>query len=256
MSTPSLSRLQKAFLKNGIQLARTGDVIQVRNEAAQASILLPASLPLEEKAVSQLLNFASVHSPDSHHSVCKACATPDFHPGSIAPVGTIVATPQDFVIPAAIGTDINCGMRLLTLGLSKQQAEAQRARIMQALTHVLLQNGRNIPVHSKAFEALLTQNPHAFFAENRPLRLTMQAIETIVAAPGQHLGAFATAARMGQRLVNGGVRGALFAERWERALASGLITELHDARRQSAATVPAASGLGRAASRAVTSMRG
>lgn len=89
-----------------------------------------------------------------------------------------------------------------------------------------------------------------------PLRLTMQAIETIVAAPGQHLGAFATAARMGQRLVNGEVRGALFAERWERALASGLITELHDARRQSAATVPAASGLGRAASRAVTSMRG
>lgn len=78
-----------------------------------------------------------------------------------------MATPQDFVIPAAIGTDINCGMRLLTLGLSAQQAEAQRARIMQALTHVLLQNGRNIPVHSKAFEALLTQNPHAFFAENR-----------------------------------------------------------------------------------------
>ena len=167
MSTPSLSRLQKAFLKNGIQLARSGDVVQVRNEAAQASILLPASLPLEEKAVSQLLNFASVHSPDSHHSVCKACATPDFHPGSIAPVGTIVATPQDFVIPAAIGTDINCGMRLLTLGLSAQQAEAQRERITQALTHVLLQNGRNIPVHSKAFEALLTQNPHAFFAENR-----------------------------------------------------------------------------------------
>ena len=63
--------------------------------------------------------------PDAHHGVCKACATPDFHPGSVAPVGTIVATDAEFVIPAAIGTDINCGMRLLTTGL--KQAAVERA---------------------------------------------------------------------------------------------------------------------------------
>lgn len=167
MSTPSLSRLQKVFTKQGIQLARHGDVASVTNEYAQATILLPASLPLEQKAVTQFLNFASVHHPESHHAVCKACATPDFHVGSIAPVGTIVATPHDFVIPAAIGTDINCGMRLLTLGTTSAHAELHRDKIIQHLTRVLLQNGRNIPVHTQAFETLLTQTPEAFFAEHR-----------------------------------------------------------------------------------------
>lgn len=107
-------RLTRAFARSGITIARHGDTYHVHNEAAQATILLPMSLPLEEKAVRQLLNFASVASPDGAHGVCRACATPDFHPGSIAPVGSVVATDPDFVIPAAIGTDINCGIRLLT----------------------------------------------------------------------------------------------------------------------------------------------
>ena len=167
MNTPSLSRLTKAFTKQGIHLERCGDIVSVRNSQAEATILLPASLPLEQKAVRQLLNFASVQHPETHHQVCKACATPDFHPGSIAPVGTIVATPHDFVIPAAIGTDINCGMRLLTLGTTLAQAEQQREALVQVLTRVLLQNGRNIPVHTQAFETLLTQSPEAFLDEQR-----------------------------------------------------------------------------------------
>lgn len=167
MNIPSLVRLQKAFSKHGIQLTRHGDVVQVANQQTQATILLPASLPLEQKAVTQLLNFAAVHAPQSHHTVCKACATPDFHVGSIAPVGTIVATDADFVIPAAIGTDINCGMRLITLGLRAEQAEGRREQIIQALTQVFLQNGRNIPVHSHTFETLFTQGPAAFLDEQR-----------------------------------------------------------------------------------------
>lgn len=165
MNTPSFSRLQKVFTKQGIHLERSGDIVSVHNAQAEATILLPASLPLEQKAVTQLLNFASVRHPETHHRVCKACATPDFHPGSIAPVGTIVATPHDFVIPAAIGTDINCGMRLLTLGTTLVQAEQQREALVQALTRVLLQNGRNIPLHTQAFETLLTQSPEAFLDE-------------------------------------------------------------------------------------------
>ncbi|MDA4743715.1 RtcB family protein, partial [Enterobacter hormaechei] len=73
-----------------------------------------------------------------HGAVCKACATPDFHPGSIAPVGSVVATSPDFVIPAAIGTDINCGIRLMSTGL----------------TQAILKNGRDVPVRSEGFKAL------------------------------------------------------------------------------------------------------
>ncbi|MFO6341876.1 RtcB family protein, partial [Pseudomonas aeruginosa] len=95
---------------------------------------------------------------DTGH-VCKACATPDFHPGSIAPVGSIVASTADFVIPAAIGTDINCGMRLLRTGLTLSSAEEHRQALVAGLTHVLLRNGRDVPLRVQAFEALFAESP-------------------------------------------------------------------------------------------------
>ncbi len=158
----SFPRLKKALHRQGIDVDYNAGIYHLRNEHSQASILLPESLPLEEKAVRQLLSFAAVRSPDCHHNVCKACATPDFHPGSIAPVGTIVATDSDFVIPAAIGTDINCGMRMLTTGLSRAQLEPLKPRLIERLTRVLLADSRDVPVNTAAFRALFDAGPAAF----------------------------------------------------------------------------------------------
>ena len=66
----------------------TADSDQYHDDAADATILLPASLPLEQKAVQQLLAFAAVHSPAGERVACAACATPEFHPGAVAPVGS------------------------------------------------------------------------------------------------------------------------------------------------------------------------
>ena len=45
-------------------------------------------------------------------------ATPDFHPGDAGvAIGSIVQT-QNMVIPAAVGSDINCVMRLQVADLS------------------------------------------------------------------------------------------------------------------------------------------
>ena len=158
----NFSRLAKAFRREGIAVDYTDGIYRITNGHASAQILLPASLPLEQKAVRQLLDFASVHSPNSHHGVCRACATPDFHPGSIAPVGSVVATDADFVIPAAIGTDINCGMRLITTGLKKAAVEPLKQALVQRLTRVLLDNGRDVPVRSAAFRALFDDGPAGF----------------------------------------------------------------------------------------------
>jgi len=155
-------RLVKAFRREGIAVDYSDGIYRISNEHASAQILLPATLPLEQKAVRQLLDFAAVRSPDSHHGVCRACATPDFHPGSIAPVGSVVATDADFVIPAAIGTDINCGMRLVTTGLKKAAVEPLKDALVRRLTRVLLDNGRNIPVRSAAFRALFDDGPAEF----------------------------------------------------------------------------------------------
>ncbi|MBC3916651.1 RtcB family protein [Undibacterium sp. CY18W] len=159
---PSFPRLQSALQRQGIHVEHANGIFQLHNEHAQASVLLPDSLPLEEKAVKQLLAFASVRSPDSSHGVCKACATPDFHPGSIAPVGSIVATDAGFVIPAAIGTDINCGMRLLTTGFNLTQASLHKDALIRQLQRVLLENARDVPAHAQAFAALCDAGPAAF----------------------------------------------------------------------------------------------
>ncbi len=160
-----LPRLQKALQRQGIRVSYRDGIYQIANEHAQASILLPSTLPLEHKAVKQLLDFASVAHPDGSAAVCKACATPDFHPGGIAPVGSIVATPQDFVIPSAIGTDINCGIRLMSTGLTVSQAEHHKQRIIERLKSVILLNERDVPVRTTGFKALFESGPHAFIDE-------------------------------------------------------------------------------------------
>lgn len=161
-------RLQRAFARAHIDLRYEDGIYTVRNESARATILLPASLPLEEKAVHQLLAFASVKTPQGDPAVCAACATPDFHPGTIAPVGSVVATPKSVVIPAAIGTDINCGMRLLTTGLSLAQVAPQQSVLIGRLKSVLLENARNVPTPTQAFKALFDAGPLAFLERLAP----------------------------------------------------------------------------------------
>jgi tRNA-splicing ligase RtcB len=157
-----LVRLARAFARRGIHLEYADGVYTLRNEHAHAQVLLPATLPLEEKAVRQLLDFASVGDGGAAPRVCKACATPDFHPGAIAPVGTIVATDAEFVIPAAVGTDINCGMRLATLGLPLSALAPHKTALLARLKRVLLESGRDVPNSAAAYRALFGTGSAAF----------------------------------------------------------------------------------------------
>ena len=152
----NFTRLIKHFQKNGIAVEATAFGWNVRNANAQANILLPHDFALEDKAVQQLLNFASVHP-----SAC-ACATPDFHPGTHAPVGCVVATDPDVVIPRAIGTDINCGMRTLKTGLNLGQMGMHEKALQTAMGEVLLNNHRNVPLRTDDFHRLYSQGPQAF----------------------------------------------------------------------------------------------
>lgn len=158
----SLPRLQKALRRQGVHMDYHNGVYTLTNSVAEASVLLPAGFPLEDKAVRQLLDFAAVAVPGHEGRVCRACATPDFHPGSIAPVGSVVATTADLVIPAIPGTDVNCGMRLLTTGLTLAQFEANKSALIDRLQRVLLEDGRDVPLRSAAYRALFDDGPAAF----------------------------------------------------------------------------------------------
>lgn len=158
----SLSRLQKALRRQGIAVDFKDGIYTLTNPHARATVLLPHDFALEAKAVRQLMDFAAVKVPGHDGHVCRACATPDFHPGGIAPVGSIVATSEDLVIPAIPGTDVNCGMRLITTGLTLEQVEPCREALLGRLRHVLLEDGRDVPLRSQAYAALFSCGPLAF----------------------------------------------------------------------------------------------
>jgi tRNA-splicing ligase RtcB len=163
---------------HGILAQRDGNVVSVTSKKQSdicAEILLPSCFPLEAKAVVQLLAFAGVQHPAGGH-VCKACATPDFHPGSTVPVGSILVTSHDLVVPQAVGTDINCGMRLHVIDLTLEQFLSKKKELVQLLKGDLLEGARNVPTTPQAMTALfqdglpafwrsMTKNPQGLFAQ-------------------------------------------------------------------------------------------
>ena len=166
------ARLAKAFAAHGITVERDGNIVKVASHApsldagVSAEILLPECLPLEAKAVSQLLAFAGVRHPSGGH-VCRACATPDFHPGDPVPVGSILVTSHDFVVPQAVGTDINCGMRLHVTDLTVERFLAGKGELVSLLRKDLLEASRNVPTSPHAMTALFQDGLSAFWGTMR-----------------------------------------------------------------------------------------
>jgi len=84
----------------------------------EATLFTHPGLALEPDSIRQLKDACRV--PSVRHVL----ATPDIHVGFGVPIGCVVAT-DEVVIPAAVGYDINCGMRLMTTGLDAAGADVQ-----------------------------------------------------------------------------------------------------------------------------------
>lgn len=159
-------RLAKALLREGIEVEQQGPIYRIRrvsSDGPMAEVLLPQGFPLETKAVQQLAAFASVSHPNGGH-VCAACATPDFHPGNVVPVGCVVET-SDMVIPQAIGTDINCGMRLDFVGLTVDQFLARKAELIELLRGDLLLGTRDLPMTPQTLHAIYEHGAYGWEEE-------------------------------------------------------------------------------------------
>ncbi len=68
---------------------------------------------VEDEAIGQLKNAARIP------GVKKVIATPDIHTGFGVPIGSVVAIKGN-IVPSAVGYDINCGMRVITTPLFKE----------------------------------------------------------------------------------------------------------------------------------------
>jgi tRNA-splicing ligase RtcB len=93
-----------------IVLEREGDML------IEAEAYVAEGMEVEREALAQLRNSAKLP------TVVKAIAMPDIHVGYGVPIGAVVAT-TGIVSPAAVGYDINCGMRIVTTPLEAGDAD-------------------------------------------------------------------------------------------------------------------------------------
>lgn len=79
--------------------------------------------------------------------------TPDFHKGSGIPIGTVMMT-KGFIVPQAMGNDINCGMRFYTTDLKEEQIHRNLPELTKKIRHIFFQGGRQIPMTGRQREAM------------------------------------------------------------------------------------------------------
>ena len=83
----------------------------------------------------------------------KIILTPDFHKGAGIPIGTVMMT-KGFVVPQAMGNDINCGMRFYTTDLSEEKIQEKLPELKAKVRHIFFEGGRQIPMTGRQREAL------------------------------------------------------------------------------------------------------
>ena len=129
-------RLLRALAKQGLDVSYDDQTYTVRldrvPDAPVAEVLLPPDFPIEGKAFQQLAQLTTLAHP-SGGKVARTIATPDFHPGDAGvAIGSVIQT-QGMVVPAAVGSDINCGMRLHVVDLSLDDFLAQRDKFVNLM---------------------------------------------------------------------------------------------------------------------------
>lgn len=157
MQPNNILRLLRAKARQGLDVQYNQQSYSVRwadaSVAPVAEVLLPDGFPIEAKALKQLANLATAKHPAGGH-ICRVCATPDFHPGDAGvAIGSVVETAEQ-VIPAAVGSDINCGMRLHVADLSVEQFLAQRDRFVELMKGDFFFGKRDVTMTAQAMQAM------------------------------------------------------------------------------------------------------
>ncbi|MBH8577809.1 RtcB family protein [Nostocaceae cyanobacterium CENA369] len=157
MQPKNLQRLLRALARQGLDVTYSNCTYSVRLvnsvDAPIAEVLLPEGFPVEAKALKQLANLANVRHPVGG-CVCRACATPDFHPGDAGiAIGSVVET-EGQVIPAAVGSDINCGMRLHVADLTIDEFLEKRDSFVERMKGDYFFGTRDVTMTARTMRAL------------------------------------------------------------------------------------------------------
>lgn len=149
-------------------LVRVDENLLRLENAAQVDVRVFANerVPIEAAAVEELNGLLGLQATLErfHEADVEAFAqpprlerislTPDFHKARGIPVGTVLET-SGFVVPQAIGNDINCGMRLHKTSLEAGQLRTRLDALEVASRRIYFEGGRRIPTLYEHREALL-----------------------------------------------------------------------------------------------------
>ena len=108
------------------------------------------SLLMEEEALAQLENAACVP------GVVRVLATPDIHVGFGVPIGCVLAS-RSHLVPAAVGYDINCGMRLMSTPFKAREFPLEAVTRSLGRAVPLGEGKRNLKVSVPALEEVLAR---------------------------------------------------------------------------------------------------
>jgi tRNA-splicing ligase RtcB len=166
----ALRRRLAALARAGLEVRHDRGVYRVRladePAAPPAEVLLPEGFPVEGKALRQLADLAAVRHP-AGGAVRHACASPDFHPGDAGvAIGSVVES-EGMVIPAAVGSDINCGMRLHVVDLSVDQLLARKEALIDRLRGDFFFGTRDLPFTAATMRAMFREGALGWLDEVR-----------------------------------------------------------------------------------------
>jgi tRNA-splicing ligase RtcB (3'-phosphate/5'-hydroxy nucleic acid ligase) len=150
-------RLLRALAKQGLDVSYDDQIYTVRltdrADAPIAEVLLPPDFPIEGKAFQQLARLTTLAHPGGG-TVTRTFATPDFHPGDTGvAIGSVIQT-QGMVVPAAVGSDINCGMRLHVVDLTIADFLAQRDKFVELMKGDYLLGTRDVTMTAATSRAM------------------------------------------------------------------------------------------------------
>ncbi|MHC4642617.1 MAG: RtcB family protein [Planctomycetota bacterium] len=137
-SSPQLVRVDPFRLHMG----RNGQMV------TDATIFTSEAIKLEPDAIRQLCDAASL--PPAR----KVLATADIHVGFGIPIGAVLGL-DNAIMPAAVGYDINCGMRLLHTPFTKGDIDTEKIAASIARDIPLGEGRANLPLDKVGIEAVI-----------------------------------------------------------------------------------------------------
>lgn len=123
-----------------------------------ATVYLPQGFAVEDGAIKQLAHATTID-PDA-----VVLATPDIHQGYGVPIGSVFASDR-YISPAAVGYDVNCGMRLLSTPACAAEVDVEGLADSIRRDIPLGQGKANLVVSDRSMERLVRGGVPALLSE-------------------------------------------------------------------------------------------